>query len=268
MISVFDYLEIREYLLDLVAERGERGFKARIADASGCQRSFLSQVLRGTAQLTAEHAIGIAEAMGFSDLETLYFEVLVAQARAGTIKLRRHYKRRLGELRHAHADIGRRFNQPRITDEAVAAAYYSSWEYAVIHMLVTVPAWQTAAKLAERLALPRDRIEALLGDLRLWGLVAPNATGVGFHATTSAIHINRDHPLMQVHHRNLRIKATDRSRRNDEHAIQFSAVYSLAERDVWRLAQEVQKLVDKSKEIVAPSKEEDVVVLTLDYFRP
>ena len=55
-------------------------------------------------------------------------------------------------------------------------------------------------------------------------------------------------------------------RRAGGDAIHFTGVYSLSRADVERIGDQVLKLLDSIQDIVAPSKEEDVACLCLDWF--
>ena len=68
-------------------------------------------------------------------------------------------------------------------------------------------------------------------------------------------------------HLNWRKRANENYRRNDPEAIHYTAIHGLSVADVDKIRHLVLKAIEESRAIVAPSKEEDAVCFTCDFFR-
>ena len=66
LIHTFD--NYRDYLLYLVEVRKDvKGIRSRLAEAASCQRSYLTQVLAGTASFSIDQLRGISRYLSLSD---------------------------------------------------------------------------------------------------------------------------------------------------------------------------------------------------------
>ncbi|MCB0385442.1 MAG: hypothetical protein KDD43_08620, partial [Bdellovibrionales bacterium] len=87
-MSIFKYLDYKEYLKKTIDKKTKvYGYRAKLAEAASCQRSFLSQVLHSSPHLTLEHGIGLCRYWQFSPMERYYFLALIQPARAGNDEL-------------------------------------------------------------------------------------------------------------------------------------------------------------------------------------
>jgi len=239
------------------------GYRAQLSEAAGCQRSFLSQVLSGVHHLSLEHGVGLAKFWTFSAAESDYFLDLIAHERAGTPALRKYLKERLASAKSKSEDLKERFRTKELTP-ADQTAYYASWVNAAVHMLLTIPKMQTPDALAQRLQLPKSVIAKTLGDLVGLGLV--EKSGERYHATSATLHLPKDSPLTLQNHSTWRQYALHKAMQQSPSNLHYSSVYSLSKADVQRLQEMVLSFIESTRRLVAPSKEEDVVGLLIDYF--
>lgn len=79
-----------------------RGYRTRLAKASGFSPSFLSQVMHESVEITPEHAIRMAQFWELDDKSTEYWMLLVDHGRAGSITLRRHIEQRMERMAKDH----------------------------------------------------------------------------------------------------------------------------------------------------------------------
>lgn len=99
-MSLFEFSNYRDYIRYRLNQKREiRGYHSRIARAAGCQKSFLTQVLKEQLNLSRDHAAALTEFFKFSEQEANYFLALVDFERAGTTSLRRMELQRIERLR-------------------------------------------------------------------------------------------------------------------------------------------------------------------------
>lgn len=262
--EIFAFTDYKVWLAAIISHKSERGFKARLATAAGCQRSFLSQVLNGSAHLTLDHAIGIAVGLKMLDAETDYLEAMVGLARSAANAAQVHFRRKMTRLAQARTNLATRFAQPALTDAHLAMGYYSSWHYAVLHMLITVPGLITVESLSQRLNLSAAETESALESLEKWGVI--RRASKGWVALSKSVHIPREHPMTAVHHRNFRHLAANTEVQGRSDTLQYSAVYSLDARAFAEIREAMFRFIDETRGFVVKAIEEDVAVLNLDFF--
>lgn len=99
-MRVYDVLDYKSFLNEkILAHRREKGYKSKIAKAAGFTPSFLSQILHGHSDITADQAFKLACFWSLSDAETDYFLLLVDHARACTPALRHRISAKMRALR-------------------------------------------------------------------------------------------------------------------------------------------------------------------------
>ena len=98
--ALFEFKTIFEFLSFLIEIQGRaRGIRSRFAEAAGCQPSYLTQVLAGTANLSHEQLFGIARLLELDDVEWDYVRELGLLERAGNDLLRDDCRKRLMRIR-------------------------------------------------------------------------------------------------------------------------------------------------------------------------
>jgi uncharacterized protein (TIGR02147 family) len=241
----------------------ERGYKARLAAAAGCQRSFLSQVLAGAHTLTPEHGVGLAQFWGMRKSERDYFVDMINFERAGTPALRDLLSERINDAKAKAGDLSVRFQAPTLPHDAMEI-YYSTWLYAAVHMLLTVAQWQLPSELSHRLQLPLGTVREVLQTLVNLGLA--KLSGNRYIAIKPIIHLPKDSQLNRFNHGTWRQYAMHKTLHDSRSEIHYTAIYSLSRQDQRRLQEMVQDFIDSTRRVVEPSKEEEVVALLIDYF--
>lgn len=132
-----------------------------MAEAAGCQRSYLSQVIHGNVHLVPDHAYGLSQYFGLSDEEREYFITMLEYARATSEDYKEHIRGKLQELK------GEKHSEQKVAPKS----YFSSWHWSAIHLLTNLPEYQSPKKLAEFLRLPEDSVRLSLETLAKVGLV-------------------------------------------------------------------------------------------------
>lgn len=266
-LSVFKCLDYIDFIKQIIkANSSTYGYKAKLAEAAGCQRSYFSQVLAGTSHLTAEHASGLTVFWNFNDTEADYFINLVLLARAGTKALKEHLKKKIDHYRSDQENILKRISEEKtVLSNEIAAVFYSNWQYLAVTILVTIPKYQTVKAISDRLQLPIDLTKKILQHLEELNLVVRSEQR--WITTQKTIHIPKGSPFNSLNHSNWRHQGIQNSFMNDSEAIHYTSVCSVSLSDANKLRELIFDLIDRSRKIVAPSKEEELFCLTCDWFK-
>ena len=150
--------------------------------------------------------------------------------------------------------------------ESDQSVYYSSWHYTAVHLLTTVPGYQTAERIAEGLNLPQFVVNKILLFLVQTGILVENKKGE-LEAGNVLIHLNRESPHIRQHHTNWRVAAIQSLALENADDLHYSTISTLSRADAEKLKAEMVRMIESYVETVKPSKEEEMVGFTLDFFR-
>ena len=265
-MEVFDFTEYKLFIeAQIKANSALWGYRTQLAAAAGCQKSFLSQVMISHVHLTPYHAIGLSEFWALNEGETDYFLALLEHARAGSPRLRARLEARMRVLKRDRKDMSKRSQADEIEERAMETLYHSSWYWAAIHILVSIPEYRTLNAIAERLELPVNLVSESLQHLERMGLVE-NKKGV-WTITAKNIHLGINSPMRETNHAQWRQRALIDVQKKDADSVHYSAVFTMSRADAKRLAELVNEMILKSRDIVGPSPEEELYCLTSDFFK-
>jgi uncharacterized protein (TIGR02147 family) len=267
--AVFEYRDYKEYLTVYVKTRPQAGHgeKSKIAEAIRVHNAYLSQILQGKADLSTEQAFALSGYLGFSSEETDFFLLLVQYARAGNADLKRHYLQKIEmmEMNRSVLKNRTRYDQ-KVLSRVDQATYFSSWYYAVIHLMITtMKGFQTLSALEAALSIPPKVLRDAILFLEKTGIIEKN--GEEYSVGKVSIHLDKDATTVFSHHSNWRLQAFKSLENNDSNDLHYSSVVTVNADDFMKIRNLLTESMDKFNEAVDGSKHESVVgVLTMDWF--
>lgn len=264
---LFEYNDYKGFVRDVLKTYPEqgRGMRRKIAEAAGCQVPYVSHVLSGDYDFSAEQAEGLARLLGLTASEKEYFLHLVLYQRAGTPGLRAFYKATLERLAEQHSNLRDRLKTKDSLDQNARAIYYSSWHYAAIHMLPTIPGFQTPEKIRERLNIQESKVEDVIEFLLAHGLLEKKQNRL--HAKLLDLHLERGSPLLAKHHTNWRLQAIQSLDQENTNELHYSLAFTASEADLPKIRKVLTEALQSAAAIIRPSAEEDLMALCVDFFR-
>lgn len=184
MISVYDYLEYRQFLRDFYVQQKKTNtfFSYRyIGNKVGMDSSFLIKVLQGHLHIADDRIESFTRICAFNDKEAAYFEALVHFNKAKTEKESKLYFEKMLSINKAKSD--------KLGESQYE--FFQKWYYSAVWSLLDgAPFLGDPKELGAMLAPPIGAKEAkqalkLLEDLKL---IARDASGaykaVGLNLTT------------------------------------------------------------------------------------
>jgi len=267
-MQIFDHEGYKSFVLQWVKTQPHngRGQYRRLALALRSSPVVVSQVFKGSRELTLEQALGTARFLGLSESETEYFLLLVQKARAGTHELATLLARQLKKIKDESKQIGARISYESFGDEA-RALFYSSWVYSATRLGLVVPGVSPHA-LAEKLSVDRTLLMEVLDFLLKHGLLLKKKGE--FVLGPTATHVGHDHPLVERHHTNWRLRALDSvkfSRKEDLEGLHYTGPMVISRKLAEELRNDLMNLVEKTHERIREAPNEQVHCLTVDLFR-
>jgi len=262
-LTVFEYRDYKDYLRKHVLERG-RGEKSRVAEVLRCHLAYVSQVLGGSADFSLEQADALNEYLGHAEDEAEYFLLLVNYARAGTDSLRKFHEKRIRKTLHERSLLESRLKNKKTLPSESQATYYSAWYYSAIHLMISVPAFQTKEEITRHLRLPMSQVTEVLAFLVSTGLVG--LTQGRYHAGQVSLYLQNDSPWIARHHASWRMQAIQATDRPDPKDLHYTSVISMSPDDAPAVRKILIEAIEKVRAIVRDSPEKAVYCYTLDLF--
>lgn len=267
MKKIYLYESYKDYVNDRLEgmPRRGRGVFAKMASAAQTYSSSISQVFRGDKHLTLEQAAAVADFLSLSDNETRYFLLLVQHARAGSPRLSRLLERELAAIRERENALETRLPAEGRIGDAEAATFYSDWAYSAVRQLSFLPGTQALDAMADRLRLPREKVQEVLNFLLETGLCVEKKGRI--QPGPKHTHLPATSRWISRHHANWRLMAMEKHpilSRGSELA--YSSPVTLSRRDVLRVRELLAELCEDVRSVVDRSKPEALYCLNLDWF--
>ncbi len=264
-VSIYTYSTYKAFLKARISiEKENWGVMTKLAKAAGCQRPYLSRVLSGEAHFTPAQAYALARFWKLSEDEAEYFLGLLEVERAGSADYREYWKRKNSELKRKHENLSHVVDRTPASNDENDLTYYSSWYWTAIHILVSIPEYQTEKAISEKLHLPQQQVKNILQTLHGWGSVRFEKGRWKFGAREQ--HISKASPLSIFHHSNWRQQAMIEAQRRSSTSIHYTVVQSLSREDYERVKEVVLGCISKSAAIAGPSREEKLMCFACDLF--
>lgn len=264
--TVFDYKDYKAYIREKIAAQPNkgRGIKRNMAAFLGCQTAYVSQVLNQHVNFSLEQAVRVNQFWEHNKEESRFFLLLVQYERAGSKDLEKYCKDEMKEILEKRSNLKERLNIKDSLDETNQHIYYSAWYYAAVHILLSIPNYQTPKAISDHLRLPLKQIQEILEFLESTGLAIQK--GGRYEIGLTRIHLSKDSVQIRRHHTNWRNQAITSIDKNQEQDLHYSSALSMSHKDVPKIKEIMIKAIEECREIIKISKEERLQVLTMDFF--
>lgn len=240
------------------------GLISKLSGAAGCQRSYFSRAMTSHIHLTSDHAYGLCHYWKFSERETEYFLTLLEKDRVASSNLKKHLNERLKKLKVEHESLQHRVARPKAEYGPKEFEYYSAWYFSAVHILTSIPEYQTPFAISKKLQLEIQIVHNALERLESWQLVKNENARWIFNS--SEIHASRETPIASLHHGNWRTRAVLNSQSFDRESLHFTVVQSVSNNAWEKIKDKLLQVITEVSEIAGPSQEEKLVCLALDFF--
>lgn len=269
---IFTFTDYKRFLKSFIKKlpRNGHGEAGRLAKSLGTNSTFISQVLNGSANLSAEQAYKLTIHFAFNPIETEYFMNLVSMNRAGDKATEAYFLNQLEKIRNQHSEIQNRLNLKSDLSEEDYATYYSHWYYSAVWLLTAIDEFQTKESIAQRLNLPLARITSVL-DFLIQAKLVKNQNGK-FIIDGTYIHVGKNSIHLRRHHLNWRqqsINQLEKSELNTESAseLHYTSPIVVSKKDAAQIREVLMETLEKFRSISVPSECEELYCLNMDWFK-
>ena len=265
-MNIFDYSNYRSFLCDYLKNQPKKGhgLRSKWATAIGCQVAYVSHVMNEKNDFSLEQIESLSRHLGLSKEETEFFIFLAEKERAGTIQLKNFFTNILQEKIKLREDVRNRMKIKENLSIEDQAVYYSKWYYSAIHMALTIPSLQTGAELSKYFNLSLTIINDCLHFLETKGMI--RLSRQKYIVVGAFLHLSRNSPLFYAQQNFYRHKAIESIFRNSDEDLHFASCFSISESDVKKVKDVLLSAIEKSTNIIKPSKEEKIYAICMDYF--
>lgn len=266
MSQIFEFTDYKSYLKKRFRQlySQQKGVRTRFSEAIQVRSGYVTQVLDGSSHLSLEQTDLASTFLGHTEEEDEYFRLMVLFARAGTKTLKEKIGRQLERSREQHHNLKSRFKVESISQEN-QTLFYSNWQYVAVLAMLSVPSLQTKEAISSHLNLSLKRISEILNDLEKMGLASQEKGR--FTPLTFRTHLGKESPLLAKHHINWRMQSIKSIENQDSDNLHYSSVVSLSQEDMYVVKERLTQALEEVAKIIAPSKEEKVLSLCLDFFK-
>ena len=267
LLNIFEFSDYRGFISAWieVARIERRSNLTKLAAKIGVHTTFLSHVLSGTKNLSAEQATEVSFEFELTKIEEDYFYALIGLDRAGSPRLRKYWQTRVESIRSESLKLNSRVVKHKKLSSEERAIFYSSWIYVAIFVATAINDGQTLEQIAERFQLSRERAGSYLGFLVRSGICKVD-NGV-YRMGESSIYIPNESALVVRHHSNWRLRGMHRMDHREETELFYTAPMSMSHQDFLRIRELLVEVVQKSLVICKDSPAENVYCLNIDFFR-
>jgi uncharacterized protein (TIGR02147 family) len=264
-MRIWDFTSYRQYLLDRLGDDGRRtGARKELAEAIPVHTTFISQVLKGKADLSLEQGEAVNQYLGHSPEEGEYFIYLLLKERAGSAQLRKRFEGKIQEMRKERLNISKRLKAESEIAAEDRLKFYSSYLYGAVHVLSSIPAFQRSERMAEALRLSRAQTQEIVDFLLRIGLL--HERNGELTPGSKHVHLGSESEMVLRHHNNWRLHTLSNLQFVRAEDVHYSGCMSLSEIDAHKIKEILLASLKSSVDLISESKDQVAYVLGIDFY--
>lgn len=266
-MTIFFYLDYREYLKDLISglPKSGRGAISKIALQLGVHSTLFSMVLSGQRELTMDQAFDLSQYLRLSEAEADYLSLLVQYNRAGKTTHKSLLRKKILSAQQESRKVSKQFEHDKVLSENDRSIFYSSWQYSAIRLFLDTKSQGYAPEeVAERFQISRPKALSILEFLSKTGL-AVQSRGL-FKMGPQLTFLEQGSPHLLKHHSNWRVKAIQSTDELSDEEMIFTCPMTLSKQDFLIIRDKLNEFVKELSPRIKASKSEEVACLNIDLF--
>ncbi len=266
-MSIFNYSNYKSYLRAHISDlpRKGRGELGKMAAAIDMHPTLISMVISADRDFTYEQSFALSEYLQLTALEAEYSLLLVQHERAGTQKLKNHFKEKIAKIKSESNKMANRFEHEKKLSDQERSIFYSSWIFSAIRLFCSTSSkGKSLQEITERFSLPRNRVVVALDFMATAGLIVEELDH--YKMGVSRTYLENDSPHLPRHHMNWRAKAIQKSDHVIEEELMFTFPMSISKKDFALVRELLADTLKEISRIVKESPAQEVACLNLDLF--
>lgn len=264
-MNIFTLSNYKDFFKAYIEENNFKGIMTRIAEDCGCDRTYLSQVLNGKAELTTDHIIQFSEIRQLSEAESEYLLTLLLKDRSANLQVKRRLVQKIEKIQKEQLELSKKVTDnekiSQITDQQ-KNKYYSLSSFSAIHILTSIEQFQSIENISQKMNIPPDTTQEILSELLNMGLIKKEK-GRYIHNWKN-IYLTNDDPWLTQHHLNWRLKAVERTHVKQD--VHYTDVFSVSTEDVIKIRENILGFISRHRKMVSDSGAEKAYAICCDFF--
>ena len=265
-MNFYDYRDYKKLVTEMVEAmpRRGRGQFRKLSEKLRVNSTVISQIFRGSRELSPEQALLVSEHFGFNKTQEKFFLILVQKARAGTKQLEDYYAAEEQAIREEAQAIKARLHKHDVIKDEHKAMFYSEWYYSGIRNLSAIPGYNSVDDFADYFKINRGLANHVVDFLLETGLCVEKEGAITYGPKSTLL--DAKSPLINTHRRNWKLKALEHMQRNDQDDLFVTAPMSLSHKDRMAIREELVQTLTRVLKRVGDSPEEQLSCLNIDWF--
>jgi len=265
-MNIFEHLDYKEFFKKRVKSmpHNGRGQYKKLSEALNINSTVVSQIFKGTRDLSPDQALLASDFLGLDGLEKKYFLQLVLKSRAGTHKLKKYLESECEEIKQKALNLKERIIKHKEVNDEIKGVFYSNWSYSAIRLLTSIPDYQDLDSISEHLSLPKVKVKQILNFLTEYGLCVEDQKR--YKIGPQHTHLANDSLFIDSHRRNWRLKGLEHLNTTNTDELFFSAPVTLSKEDKAALREKTIEFIKEFMQGIQKSDEEVLCCLNVDWF--
>jgi uncharacterized protein (TIGR02147 family) len=269
-MSIYNHLVYRPAIEEIIETRRALPGKFTLrglAEQANLQPSFLTNVLKGRFDFSADQLFALATALGLAGEDRHYLLLLLEHERSVFKPRREELKKQIDQIRKDHLKSERHLDVQAVELSSDAQAQYYLDPYAQLTLvyLNLSPYNRQPEKLGQILGVSQTHLGEILKILVSIGYVVREASGYKVLARNQ--HLAKQNPLTGPSLTLMRLKAIDQLQRlSADQSYAHSVTFTGTSETKALLSDAYLSFLKKAEAIVKPAKSEKVFQMSFDLF--
>jgi len=240
---------------------------SRLAQQTGIQPPYLTNVLKERAHLNADQFYSVAKAFALNRQETEYGLMLLEWERSSLEERKQALKQQIEIYRKEKLKTENHLQAQKVdASEENMIRFYSNPELVLVHAFLGVPRYAQNLKLiADSLKIEMSKLEELLKELKDYGLI--QVTAKGTEKTGRSLHLSKTSAIWRSHQLLMQFRSLQRMQQLQEsERYNFSVTFTADEKTREKIHREFLALLSKVEKLVKEAPSEEVYQMHFDLF--
>lgn len=268
MIDIYLYKKPAAYIrayLDSLSGSEKRGAHQTLAEALRIFPSYLSLILKEERQLNLDQGVLLSDFLKLKKTERRYLYRMIELARAQNSELKKEIETEMREMAVKENQIGSRVEKEKsglTLEESVH--FFSSWKFSAVHLFAAINDQLNPQLVSRKLNIELNEAREVIVFLLKTGLWKKKAKSV--EIGPAFIHLDHHSALLNHHHTNWRIKATDlHTKMEKEKELAYSLCVALSREDALKIRSILINAVSDIRKVADPSESQVLYNLNIDW---
>ena len=240
----------------------------RMAEAIRVQKSYLSNVLKGRSQLSADQLFLASNFLGFSIEQANYLNLLLEYDRSGVQDRKVILKKEITRIQTEQLESKAHLTAERIDlSPEKLFEYYLNPLHAIIHNALSIERYRrNPALLVDDLNVKAEHVERSIAVLEKCQIIQRRRTGRAIELILDHIHLPRESAVYPAFRNQLKQMSIARLQNNEENDYSFWVTFSADDKTLLKLKQEFLALLKKTEASVRKAPAQNVYQMNFDLF--